>query len=585
MSKTYKIAVILLFLSLFYIIGSTFMLAKAFSAGYWEWGIYGSCFTLFICSLFIIFFRQESSESLKLKFRERKIEENEAEIQQLQNNYVEQMSLLADKETAVKQKLMQYKQYANFPDDAIAETKHKSYFDDEVAELLHNKAEIIFDKLINNKYIEIKNFKHELLLTDIVDLIESVARIHHPDSENPLLETSIENLLNAFNRLSLQLLVLIDSFPINIKEYNLRKTYLYLQKSATTVGYYKKAEPFLTFAAPILRIGLATNPMVGIAQTVALEAGKQTIKVSSEKYALNLLHDVIEIIGGQAETIFGDNTLRYRSKHWIYAVELTELIHHFSPVESTTLSKVMQIISGLLIRGEYERIYLFHCLSQYKSAKPELFSTDFFTLEDKQTLVKNLTDLIEETINKEKPEKNKKKTILWRKKAEQRLGIDIPLNIDRNDVEYLKNLLSSASPEKKLKPFLAKAILAIMEDGEIPQFIYTDIQIDSLFTAESIKQHWLVATNKQLRLLSINTDNKIQSVWYCDRTKQQLLSFQRVNKIVADDCKVMGGLWQDGFETDSTATFTIEGRKVGNYDSYFRILFDFKNILSPLNHT
>lgn len=581
MSKTYKIVVILLFLSLFYTIGSTFMLTKALSPGYWEWGIYSGCFTVFICSLFIIFFRQESSESLQLKYREKKIEENEAEIQQLQNNYVEQMSLLADKETAIKQKLIQYKQYANFPDDEITETEHKSYFDDKVAELLHDKAEIIFDKLINNKYIEKKDFKHDLLLTDIIDLIESVARIHHPGSENPLLETSIENLLNALNRLSLQLLVLVDSFPINIKEYNLRKTYLYLQKSAKTVGYYKKAEPFLTFAAPILRIGLAANPMVGIAQTVALEAGKQVIKVSSEKYALNLLHDVIEIIGGQAETIFGDNTLRFRSKHWIYAVELTELNHHFSPVDSTALSKIMKIISGLLIRGEYDRIYLFHCLSEHKSAKPERFSTDFFTIEDKQELVKNLTDIIEGTINKDRPEENKKKTILWRKKAELRLGIDIPLNIDKNDVEYLKNLLSSASPEKKLKPFLARAILAIMEEGEIPQFIYTDIQIDSLSPPQNTKQHWLVATNKQLRLLRVDADNKIKTIWYCDRTKQQSLSFQRVNKVVADNCKVMGGLWQDDFETDSTATFTIEGRKVGSYDSYFRILFDFKNISSP----
>ena len=338
-----KIALSLLFLSLLGVLGSTFMLTETLTPYHWEWGIYGSCLVLFLSNIVVLFFRQQSSEQLLLKYKETKIHEDGETLQKLQKDFESKLNLLAQQEKDVKQKLMQYKQYAEFPNEKTTTvgSEDKTYFDDEIAQLLHDKAEIIFDKIINKKYTKKTVFKHQLLLEDIVDLIESVARIHHPESQNPLLETSIENLFRSLNRVSLQLLVLIDSFPINIKEYNLRKTYLYIQKSATTIGYYKKAEPFLTFASPLLRIGMASNPLVGVAQVVAYEAGKQAIKTGSEKYALNLLHDVIEIIGEQASTIFGDTSLRYRSKDWIYAVELTELMYHFNPVEPEVL-----VISG-----------------------------------------------------------------------------------------------------------------------------------------------------------------------------------------------------------------------------------------------
>ncbi len=232
-----KIAVSLLFLGLLGILGSTFMLTKILTPYPWEWGVYASCLIVFLSSIVVIFFRQEGSEQILLKYKERKIQEDEERLQQLQKDFESKLNLLAQQEKEVKQKLMQYKQYAEFPNEktTTVDSDDKSYFDDEVTQLLHDKAEIIFDKIINKKYTEKNIFKHQLLQEDIVDLIESVARIHHPESQNPLLETSIENLLRSLNRVSLQLLVLIDSFPINIKEYNLGKTYLYIQKSATTI--------------------------------------------------------------------------------------------------------------------------------------------------------------------------------------------------------------------------------------------------------------------------------------------------------------------------------------------------------------
>jgi len=572
-----KIAVSLLFLSLLGVLGSTFMLTEMVNPYHWEWGIYGSCLILFLSSMVVVFSRQESSEKLLLKYKERKIQEDEEILHQLQKDFESRLRLLAHQESEVKQKLMQYEQYAEFPNakTTTVDSDDKTYFDDEVAQLLHDKAEIIFDKIINKKYTEKTVFKHQLLLEDMVGLIESVARIHHPESQNPLLETSIENLFRSLNRVSLQLLVLIDSFPINIKEYNLRKTYLYIQKSATTIGYYKKAEPFLTFASPILRIGMASNPLTGIAQTVAIEAGKQAIKTGSEKYALNLLHDVIEIIGEQASTIFGDTSLRYRSKDWIYAVELTELMSHFNPEEPLVLSKVMKIISGLSLRSEYDRIFIIHCLAQNKSANPDRFSNDFLSEADKLGLVKKIRDFVENTLNKNRTKENDKKVISWRKKAEQRLAVKITLNIDIDNIEELKIQLISESPEKKTKPFLARAILTMMEEGETVQFIYTDIRTEVVIQSIEIKQLWLVASNVRLRLLNVDQDNKTQCIWSYDLNQKKPLSFQRIRKIVADDCKVTGGVWQREFKIVTEPAFIIEGRKVGSYDNYFRILENF----------
>ena len=582
----YKISVFLLFLGFFIILGSTYMLIDSQVTGNWEWLIYGSSFVMLLSSIVIVFFRQESSESLKLNYRERKISEDEEALEKKQKSYQESLYLLAQKENEVKQKLMQYQQFAEFPDDSeYVADENNEYFDKEIAQLLQDKAEKIFDKIINKRYSERKVFKNELLLEDIVDLIESVARIHHPDSQHPILETSIQNLLQSLNRLSLQLLVLVDSFPVNIKQYNLKTTYSYIQKSATTFGYYKKAEPFLTFATPILRVGLAANPVVGVAQTIAIEAGKHVIKKGSEKYALNLLHDIIEIIGEQATTIFGEGSFRYRSKQWIYAVELTEIIYHFNPINSEALAVAMKIINGLSMQSEYDRIFIYHSLAQGKSVNPEKFVTDFFSEDDKQELINKLADFVENTIHKERKDENDKKVISWRKKIEQRLGVKIALKIDKNDTDYLRNRLSSGSPEKKIKPFLARAILAMMAEQEMPQFIYTDIHLETLLKAESpsqaleCKDLWLIGTNRRLMLLAVDREDKVLMLWSYDSRHKEPLSIQRISRVVADDCMIKGGLWQVELSSDIEPEFILEGRKTSSYDSYFQVLEDFKKML------
>jgi len=110
-----KIAVSLLFLSLLGVLGSAFMLAETLTPYHWEWGIYGSCLVLFLSSIIVVFCRPQSSEQLLLKYKERKIQEDEETLQQLQKGFELKLNLLGQQEKDVKQKLMQYKQYAEFP--------------------------------------------------------------------------------------------------------------------------------------------------------------------------------------------------------------------------------------------------------------------------------------------------------------------------------------------------------------------------------------------------------------------------------------------------------------------------------------
>ncbi|MCK5478696.1 MAG: hypothetical protein KAI44_07245, partial [Methylococcales bacterium] len=205
---------------------------------------------------------------------------------------------------------------------------------------------------------------------------------------------------------------------------------------------------------------------------------------------------------------------------------------------------------------------------------------DFISKDDKQKIVNKLSHFVENYVNKDRNVDGDKKVMAWRKKVESRLGVKIQLNIDKNDADYLKNILSSGSPEKKIKPFLARYILAMMTEGETPQFIYTDIHFETPIQSLEGKELWLIGSNRRLILLSVDKEDKIIVIWrYDSRQKQQLL-LHRINRVIADDCRVSGGLWQGEFQTDKEPEFILEGRNISSYDSYFQILEDFKRMLS-----
>ncbi|MCP4106440.1 MAG: hypothetical protein GY749_13060 [Desulfobacteraceae bacterium] len=427
-----------------------------------QWLLYGA--GLSSLSVVFLFKRNQRSEDARISEQLTAIEsgqkalaEQEKQFRQTKKELEDELQkrsvMLLKREQQLTQQLITWHEWMEFPkdiedpDDAEEEIITVSELqkqDQEVLELLEKSIRVLFDKIKYNKYYEDEEFRKNLLLDDILDLIESVAKVYKPDSENPLIETSIENLLRALNRISLQLLVLLEQLPLNLKEYNLKKTYENIQTGVKAYDVYKSAEPYLTFAKPVYYLGrfaLGANPVtMGVGWAVGEIFKKGTRKLSSHlanQYALNFLHDLVFIIGNEAAGIFGGD-YRRRENNWIYGAELTELVHRF-PVSRETLLCSFNEIGLLRLRSEYDRIFFYRCLAARKSACPERFeSSTWLSSTERQTIANRLEHFFERYIY------GKQKDMLeWKTDAEERLGVKLSLDEEK---------ISLISDRKKTKP-------------------------------------------------------------------------------------------------------------------------------------
>ena len=80
---------------------------------------------------------------------------------------------------------------------------------------------------------------------EALQMIQQVAKIYNPDSQNPLLETSLDQLARAASRICLHVLVLLEQLPVSVQHYNANKLYGYMQKAIASYGVYQKASPWL----------------------------------------------------------------------------------------------------------------------------------------------------------------------------------------------------------------------------------------------------------------------------------------------------------------------------------------------------
>jgi len=124
----------------------------------------------------------------------------------------------------------------------------------------------------------------------------------------------------------------------------------------------------------------------------------------------------------------------------------------------------------------------------------------------------------------------------------------------------------------------------LMEEGETAQFIYTDILLEVTIPSVKVKQLWLIASNMRLCLLNVDAkEDKTQCIWCYDSRKHKPLVFQRVKRLVTDNCKVTGGAWLTEVKVNAPPAFIIEGRKTSAYDSTFQVLEDFNSKLIKLD--
>lgn len=304
--------------------------------------------------------------------------------------------------------------------------------DKEVRQLLEKEAERVYEKIRNNGYTTDGRVDAIAIRDEGLQLITRVAKIYKPESEFPLLETSFEQLARAASRICLHTLVLLEQLPVNVQHYSINTLYGYIRKAVVGYGVYQKATPWITYLSRGIYAGrmVATaNPAALGAWWLATELGKQGARKFVEnvvdRQAVAVLHDLITIVGIEAAGIYGTG-FRQRDPAWILGTELVELIHAF-PQSGESLKSGLQKITALPLRSEYDRIYLYRCLADHRSAGLHLADPAMLSRDEREAIARPLEHFFLSSIHGASDSSVKK----WREGFERRF--DLRLNLSAVD--------------------------------------------------------------------------------------------------------------------------------------------------------
>ncbi|MEO2017550.1 MAG: hypothetical protein ABGZ53_24620 [Fuerstiella sp.] len=288
-------------------------------------------------------------------------------------------SRLGDRERALAEQAVRFQEFIEYPTpqttatNDVQTTLRLSEADRKVQTLLEAEAERVYEKIRQNGYSVNGKVDTDTIRTEVQELIQRVARIYSPASDNPLLETSFEDLARSASRICLHLLVLLEQLPVDIKGYNINQMYGYIQKAVQGYGTYQQVAPWLKYVtrgAYVGRMAAGMNPVTLGAWWLASELGRRgaqhVVENMVDRQAVAVLHDVVTVIGAEVSNIYGPG-FRQRDAAWVFGTELTELLHQF-PVSRESLSQALREITSLPLRSEYDRIYLYRCIAGHRSA-------------------------------------------------------------------------------------------------------------------------------------------------------------------------------------------------------------------------
>ena len=343
-----------------------------------------------------------------------------------QQSWLRRQTRLLEQTRRTEQESTELRTQNYTPQDDISEEELRK--DEELDKLIREQAELLFQKVKSNEYHPNNPEDRKLFAQHMLTFIENIALVYRPESKRPLLETSIHQLLKAVNRTSLQLLTYLDQLPLDVKEYNINKTYGYVQTATKAYSVYKNATDYWDKLSPAYylgRVALGANPMtlalLWLGGKVATSQGKRLFTKYGEQYALGLLNEVVKTVGQETANIY-DANYRYRDAYWIYGVELTELLSKF-PFSPEALQAAIQELSALQLRSEYDRIYLYRQLAQRKTALTSSNSKHHQVLSDaeRETLAKRLEKFYQQNIFS--PSINEQDR--WIEQITNRLGIQL----------------------------------------------------------------------------------------------------------------------------------------------------------------
>ncbi|MBL8814400.1 MAG: hypothetical protein JNL58_00105 [Planctomyces sp.] len=349
--------------------------------------------------------------------------------------FLAQSERIRDREHDLAQRLTRFHEFLEFPRGDVEperttdEIIRLSDRDREVNRILEAEAERVYEKVRANGYSKDGKPDFVMMREEAGNLIRRVAKVYSPESENPLLETSFEQLARAAGRICLHVLVLLEQLPINVQQYNFSSLYSYFRKAAVGYGAYQKAAPWLTYLTRGVYVGrmvTATNPVTLGAWWLATEVGKRGAQKFVEnvvdRQAIAILHDLITVLGVEVASVFGTG-FRHRDPSWVLGTEIVELVSSF-PISRESLSEGLKLITQLPLRNEYDRIYLYRCLASHQTASNQIRDPAALSREEREAIAGKVEQFLHAHIHGATQTQTEK----WRTGFERRFDLKLRIN-------------------------------------------------------------------------------------------------------------------------------------------------------------
>jgi hypothetical protein len=655
----------------------------------------------------------ELTDGMKIEVEREKLAQDRAELDRLKAEIEQQLDQRAEqlnsREVALTDRLVQFQEWNEYPqpDGETGGTTTAPALlveqDQRVIEILDDEAKLVYSRLKDGYYNPEGTLNPDLVRDQVFDLVNRVAKVYRPDAENPLMETSVDQMLRAGSRACLHLLIVLDRLPLNLHEETLSTLHSYIRNAIKAWEAYSAAEPYLNHLGKAWYAGryLAGASPLTMGITWALtEIGKRGAKAIGQKVvdqqAVALIGDVVRIVGFEVASVFSGD-FRHRSPDWVFGSELTNLMSRY-PVSRENLAHALREVGNLSLRNEYDRMFLYRCLSAHRAAAPLVNARDVLPAEQRQDISRRLEKFYGDFIHG----RTRKRLDSWQEGVEERLGIPLEIaqpakgdakslgnastggnetaaaieslagfvaavkgrpvrelaglmpqlemaktvdaedlsqlleqleadppqlfeppdidpdssvltaylddlvhlavevapfdlqpddfvtetaayfgadvksiqkNLDQKYCSFVTDRLPEDAPSSKLSPTAARRLISLLNDDEVPQFVYGSVKVDAgenspLNSADAI----LVGLTS--RLLLIPDDD---AHWSATGTLTGH-SISRIDGRLIDDCQLSGGQWTVTSESTQPdpqpLNMTISGAVMNRYESWFAPLVD-----------
>lgn len=379
-----------------------------------------------------------AAEREAIKAERQELSERRAEINQFLETTKVQLTdrvrQLDARELHLANRLVNFREWLEYPqpdDDTLADTpavtpRELSTQDHRVLEIIGEESQQLYQRLRTGHYKPEGKLDGRRIRDDAHAFVIRVAQVYRPGVENPLLETSLDQLLRAGSRACLHLLVVLERLPLSPKDQNINTLHGYLQKALKAYDLYNSAQPYFGYMQTASYVGRwiagATPVTLGLSWALT-ELGKRGTKAAAnwliDQQAVSLLNEVVRVIGFEVASIYGGD-FRHRDPNWVYAAELTDLMSRF-PLSRENLAQALREVGSLQLRSEYDRVFLYRCLSTHHNVQPLIEAHDTLTLPDRQQIARRLERFFESFIHG----KTRKLVDDWRDGVEKRLGLKL----------------------------------------------------------------------------------------------------------------------------------------------------------------